>query len=111
MKLLFDQNLSFRLCHLLSDIFPGSVQVARLDFAQADDRTIWESARTNGFMLVSHDSDLAEIAMLRGAPPKIIWLRCGDQPTETVAALLRKHRDRISAFEIDHTAACLEIYR
>jgi hypothetical protein len=26
MKLLFDQNLSFKLCERLSDIFPGSVQ-------------------------------------------------------------------------------------
>ena len=27
MKLLFDQNLSFKLCRLLADIFPSSSQV------------------------------------------------------------------------------------
>ena len=68
-----------------------------------------ERARANGFALVSQDSDFADLAALRGPPPKIIWLRCGNQPTETVEKLLRMHADAITAFELDKTAACLEI--
>ena len=30
MKLLFDQNLSFKLCQTLTDLFPGSTQVRLL---------------------------------------------------------------------------------
>lgn len=44
MKLLFDQNLSFKLCSLLADLFPGSSQARLLGLAEADDRVICEAA-------------------------------------------------------------------
>jgi predicted nuclease of predicted toxin-antitoxin system len=110
MKLLFDQNLSFKLCSLLVDVFPGSSQVRLLGLAEADDRVIWQHAKANGFNLVTQDVDFAEMAVLYGPPPKVIWLRCGNQPTAVVEKLLRNHIDAIISFEQDGTAACWEIY-
>lgn len=110
MKLLFDQNLSFKLCRQLADIFPDSSQVRLLGMAEAHDRDIWEHSKANGFILVSQDADFAEMATLYGPPPKVIWLRCGNQPTDTIEKLLRGHKDEIVAFEHDDTAACWEIY-
>lgn len=49
------------------------------------------------------------MAALRGPPPKVIWLRCGNQTTATIEALIRFHRELIAAFGQD-AAACLEIY-
>ena len=109
MKLLFDHNLSFKLCRQLADLFPGSEQTRRLDLAQANDHTIWQYAGANQFVLVSLDADFAEMAALLGPPPKLIWLRCGNQPTPSIERLLRSHADVIEAFELD-VAACLEIY-
>jgi hypothetical protein len=48
----FDQNLSFELVpvlsnmlsNMLSDIYPGSTQVRDLRFVEADDLTIWRYA-------------------------------------------------------------------
>jgi predicted nuclease of predicted toxin-antitoxin system len=80
MKLLFDQNLSFKLSQALSDLFPGSSQVRLLGLAEADDRAVWQHAKANGFLLVTQDSDFAEMAALYGQPPKVIWLRCGTRP-------------------------------
>jgi len=40
MKLLFDQNLSFKLCRQLADIFPNSNQIRSLGMEEADDRLI-----------------------------------------------------------------------
>jgi hypothetical protein len=37
MKLLLDQNLSYKLCRLLADLFPDSAQVRRAGLAAADD--------------------------------------------------------------------------
>jgi predicted nuclease of predicted toxin-antitoxin system len=109
MKLLFDQNLSFKLCSQLADLFPGSnhVRVAALD--RAHDRVLWQFAKANDYAVVSLDSDFAEMAALLGPPPKVIWLRCGNQPTTFIGRLLRDHFDAITAFEAD-SAACLEIY-
>jgi hypothetical protein len=44
MKLLFDENLSFKLCARLSDLFPGSRQVQLVGLAEADDAAIWRYA-------------------------------------------------------------------
>lgn len=110
MKLLFDQNLSFKLCRQLADIFPDSNQARLLGMAEADDRTIWEYAKANGFTLVTQDSDFAEIVTLLGPPPKVILLRCGNQPTHVIAQLLRDPADALRKFEPDATAACWEIY-
>ena len=109
MKLLFDQNLSFRLVARLAGLFPNSDQVRQLGLDQADDRAIWQHAKLNGFVLVTQDSDFADLAALLGSPPKVIWLRCGNQPTHIIEELLRKHAKTIEAFASDNESDCLEI--
>ena len=109
MRRLFDQNLSFKLCQALADLFPGSSQVRLLGLGEADDRIVWQHAKTNAFVLVTQDSDFADMATLYGQPPKVIWLRCGNQPTEVIEKLLRGHAAAIAAFERDRAATCLEI--
>jgi predicted nuclease of predicted toxin-antitoxin system len=109
-KLLFDQNLSYKLARKLEDIFPNSSQVKWLGMQEADDVTIWEYSRQNGFIVVSKDSDYFERSTLLGYPPKVIWLRCGNQRTSHIERLIRSQVDQIRAFGADTTAACLEIY-
>ena len=109
MKLLFDENLSFRLCELLSDLFPASEHVRRVGLERADDLTLWRYARERGYTLVTLDGDFADLAALFGGPPKVIWLRRGNRPTAETAALLRQHAKTIEAFASD-VATCLEIY-
>jgi predicted nuclease of predicted toxin-antitoxin system len=110
MKLLFDQNLSFKLCRMLADLFPDSNQIRMIGMAEAADRAIWEYAKAHDFILVSHDADFADMATLYGPPPKVIWLRCGNQPTNVIERRLRDHEEAVKAFERDQTAACWEIY-
>jgi predicted nuclease of predicted toxin-antitoxin system len=109
MKLLFDQNLSFKFCERLAKLFPGSSQVRLVGLAEATDRKIWDYAGRNGFVLVSLDVDFADRATLLGPPPKVIWLRCGNQSTARIEKLLRDHAQTIDEFE-NNEAACLEIY-
>lgn len=111
MRLLFDQNLSFRLCRSLADIFPHSQQAAGLGLARADDTSVWDVAGREGFTIVTLDADFAEMAALRGPPPKVVWLRCGNQSTSVVEGLLRSHGATIADFIDDRDAACLELYR
>jgi predicted nuclease of predicted toxin-antitoxin system len=109
-KLLFDQNLSHRLCRLLADISPQTNQVRLTGLETASDNAIWDYARSEGFTIVTLDADFADLAALRGAPPKIIWLRCGNQSTAFVERLLRDHAAHIEAIEKSDDAACLELY-
>jgi predicted nuclease of predicted toxin-antitoxin system len=109
MKLLFDQNLSFRLCEAIDDIFPGSIHVRQVGLQESADEVIWEFAGRNEYAIVSQDADFADMAVLLGGPPKVIWIRTGNQPHSKIAALLRRHVAMIHAFS-DDEAVCLEIY-
>ena len=110
MKLLFDQNLSSKLCRQLIDTFPGSNHVRLLGLAGADDRKIWLHAKAEDFVILSHDVYFADMATLYGPPPKVIWLRCGDQPRDAVAGRLRNRVEVIADFVQSDTAACWEVY-
>ena len=105
MKLLFDQNLSFKLCTQLADLFPNSNQVRLVGLAEADDRLIWDYAKHNGFVLVTQDADFVDLAMQLGFPPKVIWMRCGNRRTSDIEKSLRAQRADISAFLNDLEAS------
>lgn len=110
MKLLFDQNLSFRLCDRLADLFPRSSQVRLLALDTADDLLIFRHAREHGFTIVTQDGDFADLAALLGAPPKIIWIRRGNQPTQEVEQMLRDQVENLRAFDADADLNCIELY-
>lgn len=90
--------------------FPGSEQVKRLALDSADDKTIWQYAKDHGFAVVTQDADFHELATLYGAPPKIVWLKCGNRPRWYVEGLLVKHQARIDAFGQNAESAVVEIY-
>jgi predicted nuclease of predicted toxin-antitoxin system len=107
MRLLFDQNLSPRLPHLLADLYPGSVHVRTVGLREADDAEVWEYAGRLGLVLASKDSDFQQRSFLFGAPPKVIWIRVGNCPVGTIEALLRTHSAAIHTFDQDESAALL----
>ena len=72
MKLLFDHNLSPRLPRLLADLYPDSIHVRTVRLHESDDPIVWDYAKTNGFMIVSKDSDFQQRSLLLGAPPKFV---------------------------------------
>lgn len=104
MRLLFDEQLSEELCDLLRDDFPDSPHVRQLGFGGASDENVWELARTNGCLLVTKDEDFHRLSVLRGAPPKVVWIRLGNCGTTEVAQLLRRHREDIWKF-VEHEEA------
>lgn len=107
MRLLFDQNLSWRLNRALADLYPQSVHVRDVDLATADDAVVWAYARSNGLTIVSKDADFHQRSFLFGAPPRVIWIRRGNCSTDDVINLLRQRRTAIAAFHQDSESAFL----
>lgn len=99
MKLLLDENLSDRIIHTIVDLYPDSEHVKTLKLINTDDVVIWEYAKTNGFVLVSKDSDFHQRSLLYGHPPKFIYLRVGNCPTSSIIQILRDNFDTIIQFE------------
>ncbi|MFV0306419.1 MAG: DUF5615 family PIN-like protein [Desertimonas sp.] len=98
MKLLFDENLSRRLVTAVADLFPDSAHVTTVGLTATSDRDVWDHARVNGYVLVSKDSDLNDLAFVHGAPPKIVWLRIGNATTIDIVNVLRDNTQRIIDF-------------
>lgn len=109
MKLLFDENLSYRLVGALSDLYPGSAHVRDIGLLGAADRRIWPYAGEHGFLLVSKDNDFYQRSLVFGAPPKVIWLRVGNGPTRQIAALLRDRHLLVRRFAEDPEATFLTL--
>jgi len=110
MKLLLDENLSRRLVPFLITDYPDSTQVALLGMERTDDRGIWEYARKHGFVIVTRDSDYYELSMIHGQPPKVIWLRTGNQTKAATLTILLNHRLAIEKALLSDGCACIEIY-
>lgn len=109
MKLLFDENLSFRLVSALADIYPDSRHVREVGLLGADDLLVWNYAAEHGFLLASKDTDFYERSLVFGAPPKIIWLRIGNSAVNETIALLRSQYIVIRHFAEDTMATFLPL--
>jgi len=77
---------------------------------QADDLAIWEYAKQHGFMIVTRDADYLDLSTLHGQPPKIVWLRTGNQTKAAVIHLLLKSKEAITTALEHEGKACIEIY-
>ncbi len=110
MRLLFDHNLSPRLIDRLADIYPNSQHLFLLGLDQADDLVVWEYALDNGFTVVTRDADFNELSILRGFPPKVIWIRRGNCSTNQIEEILRSRLEDIQAFETSPDLGVLILY-
>jgi predicted nuclease of predicted toxin-antitoxin system len=75
MKLLFDQNISFRIVSKLADKFQEAQQVRELGLENSTDREIWEYAKQNNYSTGTFDADFYDMSKLYGHSSKIVGLR------------------------------------
>ena len=109
MKLLFDQNLPSRFVYSLASLFPESLHLKSVKLDSADDQIVWNYAKENNFTIISKDSDFHQMSFLYGAPPKVIWLRCGNCSVGELEAIVRLKFDVISMFLKSDDGALLMI--
>jgi predicted nuclease of predicted toxin-antitoxin system len=112
MKLLFDQNISFRITKLISSKYQIVKQVRELELENSTDMEIWKFAKSNGYTIVTFDSDFYDLSVVNGCPPKIIWLRFGNSSTENTPKVLLDNQELINDFVRDSNykdLSCLEI--
>src|SRR3989344_3779036 len=110
MKLLLDQNISFKLLRDLAPLFPESNHVRLLGFEHENDELIWDYAQENNFAIVTQDSDFYDRSIIYGHPPKIIWIKSGNISTSYIRNMLIQKAKLIIEFEKDPEVSCLELY-
>lgn len=112
MKLLFDQNISFRIIKKIERDFSEAKQVRILGLENKSDSEIWSFCKENDYSIITFDADFFDISVLKGHPPKIVWIRSGNTSTNFLAELLIRNREVIKHFiESDEwkEVGCLEI--
>lgn len=109
MRLLFDQNISHKIIKLLERDFPNSRQVRHVDLENASDSVIFDFARNQGFTIVTFDSDFVDLNVVKGIPPKIIWLKTGKLTTKNISNLISSQIANIQKFINSKEREILEI--
>jgi predicted nuclease of predicted toxin-antitoxin system len=102
-KVLLDQNLSFRLVELCLSRFPGSRYVRDFGLMGDDDERMWALAKTEGLVIVTKDNDFLARALVRGHPPQVIQVCLGNASTQQIADLLAARMDDIDRFVAEST--------
>lgn len=110
MRLLFDQNVSFRVVKQLKPSFPEAIGVREAGLYNADDFQIWEYAKEHGYTIVTFDRDIPDIGSVRGFPPKIIWLRTGNLPNHSIKALFLSRANDLNQFITSVNSGTLLVY-
>ena len=108
-KLLFDQNLSYRLVSRLKEFYPNSVHIASIGLDKSSDIDVWNYAKKNGYTLVTKDSDFNDICTLYNFPPHIIWLRLGNSRVSIAQDVLIKYKDKICLIVDENKTGIIEI--
>lgn len=111
MTLLLDHNLSFRLKRLLTDLFDEVFTVIELGMDETEDLDVWRYARERNWAMMSKDGDWADMALLYGAPPKVIRLRIGNGPWRSAADVVLEHADAVRTFLADADESLLILSR
>ncbi|MEM1059730.1 MAG: DUF5615 family PIN-like protein [Verrucomicrobiota bacterium] len=109
MKLLFDENISYRVVGELGDSFAGSNHLIPLGLQTASDREVWDFAKRGGFCIVTKDLDFLAYSTMEGAPPKVIHLAIGNCTTVEIVGLLRDHQSELEAFLASPDESYLEL--
>ena len=111
MKLLLDENLSWRIIKKLKPFFEEVVHASELKITQpADDISIWNYANKNGFTIISKDDYFEKIVLLRKAPPKLIYLKTYNLDTKKLVDLILENKDKIISFIDSDENYIFEIY-
>jgi predicted nuclease of predicted toxin-antitoxin system len=103
-------NLSRKLVTRLADIFPNASHVQLQGLAEKTDTEIWDFAKLNDFCIVTQDADFTERSRLYSSPPKVVWLRCGNAPTNQVETLIRYGQEAIQELLSNSSIHCLELH-
>lgn len=111
MKILIDQNISFRLVPRILEAFPETSHVKDYGLIDYDDFRIFKFARQNQFAaILTLDEDFYNIQLEHGVPPKVIWMRMGNCSTAVLSNAIIERTALINDFLRNEELHCLELF-
>jgi predicted nuclease of predicted toxin-antitoxin system len=91
MTIWIDAQLSPAIAKWITENFPvRAIALRDLGLRDATDRQIFAAAQQAGAVVMTKDSDFAELVNRYGAPPQVIWLTCGNTSNARLRQILTK---------------------
>lgn len=89
MKIWVDAQLPPAIANWISQNFNvEAVAVRELNLREATDQEIFTAARNASAVVITKDRDFIELVNLRGTPPQVIWLTCGNTTNARLREIL-----------------------
>lgn len=87
-----DAHISPTLASWMNVRYPEHQTIALRDLGlrDSDDITIFGNAKISGAVIITKDSDFINLVDYYGAPPQVIWLRCGHTSNASLQRILEK---------------------
>jgi len=98
-----------RVLSRIADIFTNSTHVMLENLDEETDIKVWEFAKENNYTIVTKDSDFNDLVILKGIPPKVIWLKVGNCRVVEIEKILKENEKAIKLFLDSENSAILEI--
>lgn len=101
--LLVDENISYRVCRTMQELYPSITHVTRALTRDADaritDAAIWAHAREHGLVILTRDHDFTMLAREDEAapPPHVVRLCLGNCRRQEIEQVLREYHTEIVA--------------
>ncbi len=72
--------------------------------------SVWDFAKAYQYTIVTCDADFFDIMLVKGFPPKVIWIKKGNSSTQSIYDAIYLRKGLIHDFEHNQESGCLEIY-
>lgn len=87
--------------------FLGSEHISNVGLKNSTDIEIWNYAKQNDFVILTHDIDFDDMFVNYGFPPKIIRLNTGNLSNSETADLINNHKDEIEKFFLNQESGLI----
>ncbi|TGE20328.1 hypothetical protein E5K00_20190 [Hymenobacter aquaticus] len=111
MRLLLDENVSWRLAAYLRPYCAAVVHVREVGMENSPDTTIWRYARQHGYDIVTKDEDFLRLVVTEGFPPRVVAVQNAQVPVARLAEFLLARLPQLQEFLGEQTEFGLLLLR
>ncbi len=92
MRIWVDAHISPGVAAWINETFDYEASSLRaIGLREADDLAIFEKAKAEDVIFITKDADFVDLVEIRGAPPKVILLRCGNTTNKRLREIFAMH--------------------
>lgn len=103
MRLLLDENISWRLVPYLRPHCAAVLHVRDIQLDNSPDTSIWRYARQHGYDVIAKDEDFLRLVLAEGFPPRVVAVQNAQVLVAKLAEYMLARLPQIREFLGEHT--------